>query len=395
MYIRNDLTYKIWNDFCISDEDRDIVTIELLTKSMKNIIVSSCYKTPDGNWKNHCDHLQKILTNATMENKTYFLTGDFNLNYLEFYQSFEIRKLSNNMFEKEAIPLINRPTRVTTSSETLIDNISTNCVFDTSLKNGIIKTSISDQFAIFAVINISNEKTRNQEIKIKKRFFSDKNKERFKQNLQKINWEELNILNCTNTLYKHFINIYSSIYDKNFPLLETEVKLKDLRTPWMSKAMKKFSKQKQKLYIKFLKSKNPEDELICKNYKTLFEKLRKNSKQKYYSNLLEKHKDGRSWKKSQEKFRRKLNPYKQHLKWKTELYLIKMLLLKNSILFYSIFFPVDTHINHQDLTWKEFETTYEPLKRSKASGIDDRNSNIVLDFFEELKTYYFIFFEPR
>ena len=261
---------------------------------MKNIIVSSCYKTPDGNWKNHCDHLQKILTNATMENKIYFLTGDFNLNYLEFYQSFEVRKLSNNMFEKEAIPLINRPTRVTTSSETLIDNISTNCVFDTSLKNGIIKTSISDQFAIFAVINISNEKTRNQEIKIKKRFFSDKNKERFKQNLQKINWEELNILNCTNTLYKHFINIYSSIYDKTFPLLETEVKLKDLRTPWMSKAMKKFSKQKQKLYIKFLKSKNPEDELIYKNYKTLFEKLRKNSKQKYYSNLLEKHNDGRS-----------------------------------------------------------------------------------------------------
>ena len=102
---------------------------------MKNIIVSSCYKTPDGNWKNHCDHLQKILTNATMENKIYFLTGDFNLNYLEFYQSFEIRKFSNNMFEKEAIPLINRPTRVTTSSETLVDNISTNCVFNTSLTN--------------------------------------------------------------------------------------------------------------------------------------------------------------------------------------------------------------------------------------------------------------------
>ena len=81
------------------------------------------------------------------------------------------------------------------------------------------------------------------------------------------------------------------IYFKNFPLLETEVKSKDLRTPWMSKTMRKSSKQKQKLYIKFLKSKNPEDELIYKNYKNLFEKLRKKSKQNYYSNLLEKHKD--------------------------------------------------------------------------------------------------------
>ena len=148
------------------------------------------------------------------------------------------------MFEKEAISLINRPTRVTTSSATLIDNIFTNCVFDTSLKNGIIKTSISDHFAIFAAIKLSNEKTRNQKIKVKKRFFSDKNKESFKQDLQKINWEELNILNCTNTLYKHFIKIYSSIYDKNFPLLEIEVKLKDLQTSWMSNATRKSSKQK-------------------------------------------------------------------------------------------------------------------------------------------------------
>ena len=64
------------------------------------------------------------------------------------------------MFEKGAIPVINRPTRVTTSSATLIDNIFTNCVFDTSLKNGITKTSISDHFAIVAVIKLSNEKTK-------------------------------------------------------------------------------------------------------------------------------------------------------------------------------------------------------------------------------------------
>ena len=92
----------------------------------------------------------------------YFVTGDFNLNCLEFHQSSGIRQFFNNMFEKGAIPLINRPTGVTTSNATLIDNILTNCVFDTSLRNGIIKTSISDNLAIFAAIKLSNEKTRNQ-----------------------------------------------------------------------------------------------------------------------------------------------------------------------------------------------------------------------------------------
>ena len=46
MYNRNDLTYKIRNDLCISDGDRESLTIELLTKSMKNVIVSCCYNHP-------------------------------------------------------------------------------------------------------------------------------------------------------------------------------------------------------------------------------------------------------------------------------------------------------------------------------------------------------------
>ena len=133
-----------------------------------------------------CDHLQKILTNATMENKLYFVTGGFSLNCLEFHQGSEIRQFFNNMFEKRTIPFINRPTRVATSSAKLIGNILTDCVFDTSLKNRTIKTSFSDHFAIFAAITLSNEKTRNQKIKIKKRFFSDKNKESSKQDLKNL-----------------------------------------------------------------------------------------------------------------------------------------------------------------------------------------------------------------
>ena len=106
-----------------------------------------------------------------MENKLYFVTGGFSLNCLEFHQGSEIRQFFNNMFEKGTISFINRPTRVTTSSAKLIGNILADCVFDTSLKNRTIKTSFSDHFAIFAAITLSNEKTRNQKIKIEKRFF--------------------------------------------------------------------------------------------------------------------------------------------------------------------------------------------------------------------------------
>ena len=80
-------------------------------------------------------------------------------------------------------------------------------------------------------------------------------------------------------------------HGKEFPLRKTGETLKDLPTPWISNAMIKFLKQKLKLYIGILKSKNLEDELIFKNQKSLFEKLRKEYKQNYCSNLLEKDKD--------------------------------------------------------------------------------------------------------
>ena len=79
-----------------------LMTIEKFLQLNYSKKASCCYKPSDDNWKNHCDHLQKILTNATKENTLYFVTGDFNLNCLEFHQSSEIRQFFNNMFEKRA-----------------------------------------------------------------------------------------------------------------------------------------------------------------------------------------------------------------------------------------------------------------------------------------------------
>ena len=81
VYIRNDLTYKIRNDLCISDGDREILTIKLLAKGMKSIMFHVAINHPMVIGKNHCDHLQKFLTNATIENRLYFITKNFNINF--------------------------------------------------------------------------------------------------------------------------------------------------------------------------------------------------------------------------------------------------------------------------------------------------------------------------
>ena len=80
---------------------------------------------------------------------------------------------------------------------------------------------------------------------------------------------------------KRFLKYYLSYTKKGFP-----VKVKDLEEPWISKGLKNSSKQKQKLYIKFLKNKSIQNEHIQKSYKYFFEKLRKKGKQTYHQSIL-------------------------------------------------------------------------------------------------------------
>ena len=89
----------------------------------------------------------------------------------------------------------------------------------------------------------------------------------------------------------------TDIYDANFPIRKYILKDKDIKSPWISKGLKKSSKKKQRLHIKFLKTKTPEDEFNYKTYKSLFEKLRKKAKKTYYSKLLHKYKTDskRTW----------------------------------------------------------------------------------------------------
>ena len=54
---------------------------------------------------------------------------------------------------------------------------------------------------------------------------------------------------------------------------------------------KEILQEKQKLYIKFLKTKTLEEEFKYKTYKSLFKKLREKAKITYYSKLLHKYEE--------------------------------------------------------------------------------------------------------
>ena len=77
----------------------------------------------------------------------------------------------------------------------------------------------------------------------------------FKTDLRNVNWNSVNH-SAETRKYETFFKTFSGLYEKHFPLKDFQIEAKELQTPWISKGLKKLSKQKQKLYIKFLKDKS-------------------------------------------------------------------------------------------------------------------------------------------
>ena len=193
--------------------------------------------------------------------------------------------------------------------------------------------------------------------------------------------------------------------------------MKDLENPWMSLRMKISSRQKQKLYIKFLKQKTIESENEYKSYKNMFEKLKKKSKQLYYLKLLHKYQcnSKKTWQIMKEltgKLKQKSNILPKILKLET-----KTIYKENDIAeeFNTFFTNVgprlvekipptqksfkdyltqfNTSMDSTELSFKEFETAFKSLKRNKSSGVEDLNCNIILDSYDDIKAPLFNVFQ--
>ena len=74
------------------------------------------------------------------------------------------------------------------------------------------------------------------------------------------------------------ISIICKIYDTFFPMNKMKIKTKDLESPWITKGIKKSSKKKQRLYLKFLKRRNEKTKKEYQDYQKLFQSIKKRSK---------------------------------------------------------------------------------------------------------------------
>ena len=153
LYVHNSLNFKILKKQSINSNDLECSCIEIFRKNAKNIIVSCIYQPPRGDSHKFLEEIKTLI--CKNQEKPLFLVGDLNINSLDYLINTNVRDFFNLIFQNSIFPLINRPPRVTKSSPAIIDHVLTNTIIDSEVQRGIIKTDISDHFAVFALMRTS------------------------------------------------------------------------------------------------------------------------------------------------------------------------------------------------------------------------------------------------
>ena len=126
IYVANHLSYKPDLDLNIykSNEIESTFT-EILNPKKSNIIIDCIYKHPPMDLNDfNINYLNKLLNKVPKEQKSVFLPGDFNANFLNYNNHNLTNEFLDSLTSNSFFPYVLQPTRLTSHSKTLIDNNS-------------------------------------------------------------------------------------------------------------------------------------------------------------------------------------------------------------------------------------------------------------------------------
>ena len=233
--------------------------------SERNIIVCVIYRPPNTDTLVFIELFNDILDIIKREDKLCYILSDFNIYILNYDAHSATAQFMDTLYENAFFPLTNRPTRVTPTSATLIDNIFTNNLHSYEyVLQGVFVTDISDHFPVFHI----NYLYKGKEIESYtcKTNYSLRNKQNFRVALAEIDWNKLHAARDAQQAFTMFHSIFLKLYNEHFPKRRVKTKYNN-RKPWLSQGLKLSIRTKNKLYLTYVKLKCLRNELSYKSYR--------------------------------------------------------------------------------------------------------------------------------
>ena len=291
LYVRKSLECTELPEMSVITEYLECVFIEIKTRSKtcnNKTTVGVVYRPPNTNITAFTEHVINIIQTLKVDNKQCYIMGDFNINLLNYGSHTETQDYIDAMFQQAFIPLISKPTRITATTATVIDNIYSNDLIGANYQlHGIIYTDISDHLPIFLLTKHTD--STKVEMTIATRLYNAQTTATFKESIDKICWDDVYACRDPQECYSVFINEILVAYNNSFPLANTTIR-KRKHKPWITMGLRHSIRTKNKLYMYYLKKPTVFNETNYKRYRNKINCLITVAEREYYRHELQQHK---------------------------------------------------------------------------------------------------------
>ena len=276
MYVRDKFKIKIIHNCTVSNFNLETLFLSLIIDS-QHFTIATVYKPPQVDFPIFIEAWNFLINTLTSnQSRDLIICGDFNIDlFSNLSEPFQ-----DAIFSQSFIPIINKPTRITDTSATLIDNILINN--PSNFTSGILLYDISDHLPIFIIRKhiLMNNSNPNTFVKLNFREINLRTIDCMCAELQS-RLSELDFnTNDVNISLNSLENLIFELYYRFCPIKTKTISIKQYSKPWITREILHNVKKRQAYFILF--KQNKVDRNFYFNYRNFVTNLIRISKKQYF-----------------------------------------------------------------------------------------------------------------
>ena len=235
-----------------------------INKTPQSVVVGEIYRVPGTNEQLSIKRYEESLEKIQQHSSDIIIGTDQNFDFLKIKEHKNTSDLFELFISQGVLPTITRPTRITSKTATLIDNIYIQPQNHNDIVSGIITTKLSDHLPIFTFLG--KKMNKRETVSMKYRVLNDDHLQKIFTEIESFNWNFLKSKTIEES-YDAFTNKLNEILETVSPEKNKTFSPKNIiREPWVTKAILKSSNRLDKLYHQTLS--HPSDMQVLQKYKT-------------------------------------------------------------------------------------------------------------------------------
>ena len=278
IYTKRDLSCTEVNVSIDHDDFVEELSVSCMFKN-KKYIFTELYRKPNTNESTYLKYLSQLADKLYSITPFFVIGCDQNIDLLKTNNT-NVEKLIDVMYEGELVPTILKPTRITKSSATLIDQIYVSTELFKKAKSLILIDDTSDHYPCILGLNVCSKVKK--QVQFKGRNLCDQNVNALIDYLNCFKWENLNMMSL-NDCYNTFISVLDNGMNIFMPERDVCIKRdKIIHEEWLTKGIIRCNKKCRKLYLEWMKGACPNVEIKYKEYRNNLNKIKRRAKFMYY-----------------------------------------------------------------------------------------------------------------